>query len=100
MAKRRSGEAEKRLPLKQTDPEKYAFLKAEAAAPYRSLRKFVYISFAASGAIGAFIFVTQLLAGQAVSAATLPNLALQLGVIALMVWLFRLEVKAEHKSDS
>lgn len=98
MAKRSSG-AEKRLTLKQTDPEKYAFLKAEAAAPYRGLRKFVYVGFAASGAIGAFIFLAQLLAGRAVGE-TLPNLALQIGVVALMIWLFRLEGKAERKSDS
>ena len=85
--------------LQQNDPEKYAFLKAEAEAPYRGLRKFVYVAFAASGAIGAFIFVTQLLAGQEVGN-TLPNLAIQIGVVALMIWLLRLEGKAERKSDS
>jgi hypothetical protein len=99
MANKRSGGAEKRLTLQQTDPEKYAFLKAEAAAPYRGLRKFVYVGFAASGAIGAFIFLTQWLAGKEVDN-LLPNLALQIGVVALMVWFFRLESKAEHKSDS
>jgi len=70
--------------------EKYARLKREAIAPYRGLRKFVYVSFGASGAIGAFIFCLQLLAGRQVSS-TLPNLVLQLGLVALMVWLFRLE---------
>ncbi|MBC7969807.1 MAG: DUF3493 domain-containing protein [Verrucomicrobia bacterium] len=99
MANKRSSGAEKRLTLKQTDPEKYAFLKAEAAAPYRGLRKFVYVGFGASGAIGAFIFLTQLLAGQEVGN-LLPNLALQIGVVALMIWLFSLEGKAERKSDS
>ncbi len=99
MAEKPLGKTGKRATLQQTDPEKYAFLKAEAEAPYRSLRKFVYVGFATSGAIGAFIFVTQLLAGQDVSA-TLPNLAVQVGVIALMVWLFRLEIKAERKSGS
>lgn len=71
-------------------PEKYARLKAEARAPYRGLRKFVYVTFGASGAIGAFIFFLKLLAGQQVSS-NLPNLALQVGLVALMVWLFRLE---------
>lgn len=99
MTNKRSSGAEKRPTLKQTDPEKYAFLKAEAEAPYRGLRKFVYVGFGVSGAIGAFIFFTQLLAGQDVGT-ILPNLALQVGVIALMVWLFRLEGKAERKSDS
>lgn len=98
MADNSLGKAEKRRTLQQTDPEQYAFLKAEAAAPYRGLRKFVYVGFAASGAIGVFIFVTQLLAGQEVGA-TLPNLAIQLGVVALMVWLFRLEGKAERKDS-
>jgi len=71
-------------------PEKYARLKAELKVPYRGLRQFVYFSCAASGAIGAFIFLIQLLAGREVSS-TLPNLALQIGVVALMVWLFRLD---------
>ncbi|WP_353736657.1 DUF3493 domain-containing protein [Leptolyngbya sp. UWPOB_LEPTO1] len=76
--------------LRQSDPEKYARLKAEAAAPYRGLRKFIYIAFGGSGAIGAFVFLAQTLAGRDLETA-LPNLALQLGVIALMVWLFRFE---------
>lgn len=96
MAEKPLGKAGSRSTLQQTDPEKYAFLKAEAEAPYRGLRKFVYISFAASGAIGAFIFLTKLLAGQEVGD-TLPNLALQIGVVALMVWLFRLESKSARK---
>ncbi|NJR51467.1 MAG: DUF3493 domain-containing protein [Leptolyngbyaceae cyanobacterium CSU_1_3] len=87
----------KRPSLKETDPEKYAFLMAEAKAPYRGLRKFVYSTFGASGAIGAFVFSAQILAGRDVEAA-LPNLAVQIGVIALMVWLFRLEVKASRNS--
>ena len=75
---------------KGLSPEKYARLRAEAKAPYKGLRKFVYFSFGASGLIGAFIFLTQLLAGRDVGSA-LPNLALQIGVVALMVGLFRWE---------
>ena len=85
----------KRLSLKQTDPQKYAHLIAEAKAPYRGLRKFVYAAFGASGAIGAAVFLAQILAGRDVEAA-LPNLAIQIGVIALMVWLFRID-KAGQK---
>jgi len=70
--------------------EKYERLMAEAKAPYKGLRKFVYGTFAASGAIGAFIFLTQLLAGKDVGSAV-PNLLLQVGIVALMVFLFRLE---------
>ncbi len=77
---------------KRFTPEQYARLKAEAQAPYRSLRKFVYVVFGASGFIGAFIFLAQLVAGRDVDAA-LPNFALQLGVIALMVFLFRWDQK-------
>jgi hypothetical protein len=73
--------------------QKYAYLKAEAKAPYKGLRKFFYLAFAASGFLGALIFLSQLIGGKNISSA-LPNLALQLGVIALMVWLFRWE---EHE---
>lgn len=76
--------------LKESDPERYARLVAESKAPYRGLRKFIYIGFGASGAIGAFVFLTQALAGRDIEAA-LPNLALQVGLVALMVWLFRWE---------
>ncbi len=78
------------------NPEKYARLKAEAQNPYRGLRKFIYIAFGASGFIGAMVFLAQLAAGKSVATA-MPNLALQIGVVMLMVWLFRLENKAEGK---
>ena len=69
-------------------PEKYARLKAESQAPYRGLRKFFYVAFGASGLIGAFVFLAKLASGQS-TATNLPNFALQLGVVALMVFLFR-----------
>lgn len=74
----------------EMNAEKYARLKAEAKAPYKGLRKFIYGAIGASGGIGAFVFLTQLLAGRDVSRA-LPNLLVQLGVIGLVVLLFRLE---------
>jgi len=80
-------------------PEKSARLKAEAKAPYRGLRQFVYVAFGASGFIGALVFLAQLLAGRNVGAA-LPNCALQVGVVALMVWLFRLEQRASRPKKS
>jgi hypothetical protein len=73
-----------------------ARLRAEAKSPYRGLRIFVYGVCGASGLIGAFIFLTTLLAGRA-SVATLPNFALQVGVVAVMVWLVRLEKRAEQR---
>lgn len=81
----------------QQDPELYAQLKAELKAPYRGLRQFIYVGFGLSGFIGAFIFLMQIIAGREVDA-VLPNFALQVGVVALMVWLFRLEQRASRKS--
>ncbi|MCL6434625.1 MAG: DUF3493 domain-containing protein [Leptolyngbyaceae cyanobacterium HOT.MB2.61] len=83
-------------PSKRLDDNRYARLKEETMAPYRGLRKFVYFAFAASGLIGAFIFLTQILAGRDVEAA-LPNLGLQIGIVALMVWLFRQEGRTRKK---
>ncbi|MFM7425885.1 MAG: DUF3493 domain-containing protein [Elainella sp.] len=79
------------------EPELYAQLRAELKTPYRGLRQFIYAGFGASGFIGAFIFLMQILAGREVNAA-LPNFALQVGVVALMVWLFRLEQRASKRS--
>jgi hypothetical protein len=77
-------------PKQKLDRETYARLKAEAKAPYKGLRQFFYFAFGASGAIGAFVFLAKLAAGQDL-ATTLPNLALQLGLVALMIFLFRWE---------
>jgi ATP/ADP translocase len=77
-------------------PEKYARLRAELKTPYKGVRQFIYITFGASGAIGAFLFLMQLLAGREIEAA-LPNLAIQLVVVALMIWLFRLEQRTRRK---
>lgn len=79
---------------KRLDDERYARLKEEAIAPYRGLRRFVYLAFGVSGSVGAFIFLTQALAGREVEAA-LPNLAIQVGVVALMFWLFRIDRKRQ-----
>lgn len=81
-------------PARQLDPEKYARLKAEAQAPYRGLRKFFYFTFGASGFIGAVVFLAQIASGRDLSSAV-PNFALQIGVVALMIGLFRWEQKAE-----
>ncbi|MDF5721068.1 MAG: DUF3493 domain-containing protein [Rhizonema sp. PD37] len=76
--------------------QQYARLKAEAVAPYKGLRKFIYVACGASGFIGAFIFLSQLLAGRDVNS-TLPNLALQLGVVVLMIFLWRWEQRKIKK---
>ena len=79
-------------------PEKYARLKAEAKAPYRGLRQFIYVAFGASGFLGGLIFLAEIAAGRNIETA-LPNFGLQIGVVALMVWLFRLEQKASERSS-
>ncbi|BAQ63419.1 DUF3493 domain-containing protein [Geminocystis sp. NIES-3709] len=70
--------------------EKYAYLKAEAEKPYKGFRKFIYFGLGASGAIGAFIFFIQIIAGKNVSD-NIPNLLIQIAVISLMIFLFRWE---------
>jgi hypothetical protein len=72
----------------QLPPEKYARLKDEALHPFRGLRRFLYGAAAASGALGGFVFFAQVLAGRDLAHA-IPNLGVQVGVVALMVWLLR-----------
>lgn len=67
----------------QLSPEQLSRLQAEAKAPFKSLRRFFYLAFGASGGIGAFIFFMKLLAGNPWQT-ILPNLSLQIGVTGLM----------------
>ncbi|MBD2694094.1 DUF3493 domain-containing protein [Anabaena catenula] len=75
-------------PKNRINTEQYARLKAESVAPYRGLRQFIYIGVGASGFIGAFVFFFQLLAGRNIDS-TLPNFALQVGIVALMIFLWK-----------
>jgi hypothetical protein len=92
----RNRNSNSKIKSRQLDPEIYARLKAEAKAPYRGLRQFIYVAFGASGFIGMLVFLAQLAVGREVTTA-LPNLALQIGIVALMVWLYRLEQQKERK---
>jgi len=80
-------------------PEQYNRLKAEMAAPYRGLRQFLYVAFGASGLIGAFIFFFRVLAGRDIDSA-LPNLALQIGIVTLMVFLWRWDQRRQESRKS
>jgi hypothetical protein len=80
----------KQPPEASLPSEKYARLREEARAPYRGLRLLIYGVFGASGLIGAVVFLAQLIAGRDVANA-LPNFALQTGVVALMVWLAKVD---------
>lgn len=72
-------------------PQDYEKLKAELKAPFLGLRRFVYLACGASGSVGAYIFLTQLLAGKGETGTTLNNLAVQMGVIGLMILLYRID---------
>jgi hypothetical protein len=87
----------RKTPPKGMSQERYDRLVAESQAPYKGFRKFIYASLGASGAVGGFIFFTKILAGREV-VETLPNLALQIGVVALMVFLFRWEDRDQEES--
>jgi hypothetical protein len=80
------------------DPELYQRLQAEAKSPLKGLRRFFYLAFAGSGLIGAVVFLARLAAGRDL-ANTIPSLALQLGVIALMIALYRWEQRSPSTAD-
>lgn len=85
-----SKQSKSRANKNNLDPEMYARLKAEAKAPYKGLRKFFYVAFGASGFIGAVVFLAKIIAGRDISTA-LPNFALQIGVVALMMFFYSRE---------
>ncbi|MDB9317814.1 DUF3493 domain-containing protein [Nodularia spumigena] len=87
----------KQNPQTRLNPEQYARLKAEMSTPYRGVRQFIYIGCGASALIGAFIFFFQVLAGRDIDNAA-PNLALQVGVLALMIFLWRWEQNRQKRS--
>jgi hypothetical protein len=73
-----------------------ARLLAEVAAPYRSLRRFIYLAVGFSATVGALVFFFQALAGRDLET-TLPSLALQLGILAGAIGLERLENRSHQK---
>lgn len=79
--------------MAKLDPQQYDRLRREAKAPYRGLRIFIYFAFAGSGFIGAVVFFARLIAGNGELEANLGSFALQIGVLALTIWLYRLDRK-------
>lgn len=77
--------------MSKINPKQYERLRREAKSPYRGLRIFIYIAFAGSGFIGAVVFFARLIAGNGDLETNLGNLALQIGVLALMLWLYRID---------
>lgn len=90
MADPASNNPQDKRPAARLSPEKLEKLREEARAPYRGLRFFIYLTFGLSGFVGALIFLVQLIAGRDVAQA-FPNFALQVGVVALMVWLAKVD---------
>lgn len=72
-------------------PEQRAQLRQEFRHPYRGLRQYLYLACGSAGFIGAVIFTAQLLAARGDWLATAGNLSVQVGVIALFGWLWRLD---------
>jgi Low psii accumulation1 / Rep27 len=77
--------------MRPKTPQDYEKLKAELKTPFLGLRRFIYLACGASGSVGAYIFLTQLLAGRGETTTTLNNLAVQMGVIGLMILLYRID---------
>jgi hypothetical protein len=74
-----------------TPPRKYDFLKQEARSPYRGLRKFFYGAFGFSGAMGGLIALLRLLAQRGDLQDNAQNLLIQLLVVGVMVYLWRID---------
>lgn len=77
-------------PRLRLQDQQLARLRSEVRTPYRGLRQFIYLACGGSALIGGLVFFTQLFAG-APTQETLLNLGLQVGVLVLMIGLFRLD---------
>lgn len=75
---------------KNLTPEQRSRLEAEVKSPFKPLRRFLYVAFALSGGIGAYIFLIKLLAGEPWRT-TLPNLIIQVALTAIMAGLLWVE---------
>lgn len=92
MAKKSKSKKKEQMPIKPSgmSQERFERLVQETKSPFKGFRKVIYGAVGASGLLGAFVFLTQLIAGREVNTA-LSNLAVQMGVIGLAVFLFWLE---------
>ena len=77
--------------MSKLNSEQYERFRREAKSPYRGLRIFIYAAFSGSGFIGAVVFLARLAAGNGELGTNLGNFALQIGVLALMLWLYRID---------
>jgi hypothetical protein len=77
--------------MTKLNSDQYDRLRREAKSPYRGLRIFIYMAFAGSGFIGALVFLARLIAGNGDLEANLGSFGLQIGVLALMFYLYRID---------
>ncbi len=97
MAKKSKSKANEQVPVKPPgmSQERFERLVQETQTPFKGFRKVIYGAVGASGLLGAFVFLTQLIARKDVETA-LPNLAVQMGVIGIAVFLFWLESRGKR----
>ncbi|RDX86215.1 Protein LOW PSII ACCUMULATION 1, chloroplastic, partial [Mucuna pruriens] len=79
-----------------------AKIRSEVLSPFRSVRMFFYIAFVASGSLGAFIALTQLIGALANSsrASQIPDIAKGLGIDIAAVSLFAFLYFRENKAKN
>lgn len=82
--------------MSDPDPAYLNRLRREAQNPFRGLRQVFYLVFAASGLMGGFILFLKAIAGQGGENIGW-SLALQIGVVVVMISLWRWEQQRSAK---
>lgn len=92
MAKQSKPKKKPQVPVRPSgmSQERFDKLVQETQSPFKGFRKVIYGAVLASGLLGGFVFFTQAIAGNNLETA-LPNLAVQMGVVGIAVFLFWLE---------
>ncbi|XP_027935123.1 protein LOW PSII ACCUMULATION 1, chloroplastic isoform X2 [Vigna unguiculata] len=89
-------------PSPSSDISSTAKIRSEVLSPFRSVRMFFYIAFVASGSLGAFIAITQLIGALANSSRAtevpeiLKGLAIDIAAASLFAFLYFRENKAKN----
>ncbi|KAK7373569.1 hypothetical protein VNO80_06984 [Phaseolus coccineus] len=89
-------------PSSSSDISSTAKIRSEVLSPFRSVRMFFYIAFVASGSLGSFIAITQLIGALANSSRAtqvpeiLKGLAIDIAAVSLFAFLYFRENKAKN----
>ena len=78
--------------MSKIDPELKKKLLKESQAPFKGLRKVLWIAFTGSAFLGLFIMLSKIASGNEIQQ---NNLLIQLGACALFPFLFFLEINKE-----